>query len=111
MQAGPRAKSVWIALGGAVLLVGVGFSLSQKTALAQISQSAPSSASSQSSAQQTADRMIAAGASPEQLAQYVFDTHGCKNCHTIGQDGKLGFTVKGKERPRVLKDAFRRWQP
>ena len=24
--------------------------------------------------------------------------HGCKDCHTIGQEGKLGFTNKGKER-------------
>jgi hypothetical protein len=41
--------------------------------------------------------MIAAGASPQELAQFVFDTHGCKNCHTIGHKGKLGFTTKGKE--------------
>jgi cytochrome c551/c552 len=42
--------------------------------------------------------MIAEGKSQRELAQYLFDTHGCKNCHTIGGDGKLGFTVKGKER-------------
>ncbi len=44
------------------------------------------------------DRMIAAGKSNQELAQYVFDSHGCKNCHTIGHDGKLGFTAKGKEK-------------
>ena len=44
------------------------------------------------------DRMIAAGKSPRELAQYLFDTHGCKECHTNGSEGKLGFTVKGKER-------------
>jgi hypothetical protein len=44
------------------------------------------------------DRMIAAGKSQQELAQYLFDTHGCKDCHTIGQEGKLGFTNKGKER-------------
>ena len=44
------------------------------------------------------DRMIAAGKSQRELAQYLFDTHGCKDCHTIGQEGKLGFTNKGKER-------------
>ena len=44
------------------------------------------------------DQMIAAGKSNQELAQYLFDTHGCKNCHTVGQDGKLGFTNKGKER-------------
>ena len=44
------------------------------------------------------DKMIAAGKSQRELAQYLFDTHGCKDCHTIGQEGKLGFTNKGKER-------------
>ena len=44
------------------------------------------------------DQMIAAGKSNQELAQYVFDTHGCKNCHTVGHDGKLGFTKKGEER-------------
>ena len=44
------------------------------------------------------DRMIATGKSPRELAQYLFDTHGCKECHTIGSEGKLGFTLKGKER-------------
>ena len=44
------------------------------------------------------DRMIAAGKSQRELAQYLFDTHGCKECHTIGREGKLGFTAKGKER-------------
>ena len=42
--------------------------------------------------------MIAAGKSQRELAQYLFDNHGCKECHTIGSEGKLGFTVKGKER-------------
>ena len=44
------------------------------------------------------DQMIAAGKSNQELALYVFDTHGCKNCHTVGHDGKLGFTKKGEER-------------
>jgi cytochrome c2 len=44
------------------------------------------------------DKTIAVGKSPKELAQYLFDTHGCKNCHTVGQEGKLGFTNKGKER-------------
>jgi hypothetical protein len=44
------------------------------------------------------DRMIAAGKSQRELAQYLFDTHGCKDCHTIGQEGKLGFTKKGEQK-------------
>ena len=45
----------------------------------------------------TLDRMTAAGKSPQELARYVFDTHGCKGCHTVGQNGKLGFTERGKQ--------------
>jgi hypothetical protein len=44
------------------------------------------------------DRMIAARKNPQELAQYVFDTQGCKNCHTIGHGGKLGYTEKGKQK-------------
>ena len=46
----------------------------------------------------TLDKMIAAGKSPQELAAYLFDSHGCKNCHTAGKDGKLGFTKKGEDR-------------
>ena len=42
------------------------------------------------------DKMIAAKKSQKELAQYVFDNHGCKSCHTVGENGKLGFTEKGK---------------
>ena len=44
------------------------------------------------------DRMIAAGKSRRELAQDLFDSHGCKDCHTIGQESKLGFTKKGEVR-------------
>ncbi len=43
------------------------------------------------------DKMIAAKKSQKELAQYVFDNHGCKRCHTAGESGKLGFTEKGKQ--------------
>ena len=46
----------------------------------------------------TLDRMIGAGKSPQELARYIFDTQGCNKCHTIGHDGKLGFTDLGNER-------------
>jgi hypothetical protein len=48
----------------------------------------------------TLDRMVATGKSPQELAKYVFDTHGCNSCHTIGKEGKLGYTEKGKERAK-----------
>ena len=46
----------------------------------------------------TLDKMIASGKNQQDLAKYVFDTHGCASCHTLGQNGKLGFTDRGKER-------------
>jgi hypothetical protein len=44
------------------------------------------------------DQMIKAGKSPLELAHFVFDTQGCKTCHTMGHDGKLGYTDLGKQR-------------
>jgi hypothetical protein len=75
-------------------------SLCEGAAPTQQSPAVQEAAKNQSPAASTAavDRMIAAGRSRRELAQYLFDTHGCKQCHTIGSDGKLGFTVKGKER-------------
>src|SRR5205807_9736285 len=49
---------------------------------------------------QQLDRMVAEGKSQRELARYVFNTHGCKSCHSMGQSGKLGFTEKGKERAK-----------
>jgi len=43
------------------------------------------------------DRMAASGKSQKDMAQYVFDNHGCGGCHTAGADGKLGFTEQGKQ--------------
>lgn len=33
----------------------------------------------------------------DDLAHYVFEHHGCNNCHTLGANGKLGFTDRGKQ--------------
>jgi cytochrome c2 len=35
--------------------------------------------------------------SSDELARYVFDHHGCNSCHTLGANGKLGFTQRGKQ--------------
>ena len=32
-----------------------------------------------------------------QLAQYIFENHGCKNCHTLGGGEKLGLNEQGKQ--------------
>ena|SRR6516164_3803120 len=43
------------------------------------------------------DKMAAAGKSQKEMAQYVFENHGCTGCHTAGENGKLGFTEKGQQ--------------
>ena len=35
--------------------------------------------------------------SASELAKYVFDHHGCDSCHTMGANGKLGYTERGKQ--------------
>lgn len=35
--------------------------------------------------------------SSNELAHYVFEHHGCAGCHTLGANGKLGFTDRGKQ--------------
>lgn len=35
--------------------------------------------------------------SSDDLAHYVFEHHGCNGCHTLGENGKLGFTERGKQ--------------
>ena len=87
-----RSKRVRIGLGSVMLLAGAVFGLSQM----QAAQSAKPSPPQDTAA--TLDRMVKANKSPRELAQYIFDTHGCKSCHTMGSDGRLGFTAKGKER-------------
>lgn len=87
----PRRRRLPLALGGAVLLAGLIVSFAPTTANGQ---------SKPPTAQQTGvtlDRMIAAHKDQEQLAEYVFNTHGCKSCHALGQNGKLGFTSRGQQ--------------
>jgi cytochrome c2 len=71
-----------ISVAVALLLVGVGVLAQQPSARATSS---------------ALDKMIAAKKTQKELAQYVFDNHGCKTCHTVGENGKLGFTDKGKQ--------------
>lgn len=87
-----RQRVVYIMAASVLSLCG-GAALSQKSASVQAARNQSSAATST-----TLDRMIAAGKSPRELAQYLFDTHGCKDCHTIGREGRLGFTTKGKDK-------------
>ena len=101
LRAGSGRKGVRIVLAGAVVLAGSWSGGRYTTALAQSGRTSPSPAAPQASAASTAetlDRMIAAGKSSRDIAQYLFDTQGCQGCHTIGREGKLGFTKKGEER-------------
>jgi cytochrome c2 len=95
----PKEKRVAIVLAGSFFLAGVVLSLTHGPATAQQA-APPKDTKSQPSATTTIaalDAMTAAGKSRDQLAQHVFGTHGCSNCHTVGRDGKLGFTERGKQ--------------
>lgn len=60
------------------------------------SQPAQPSGSTSSSANILTDAQMSKMTSDE-LAHYVFAHHGCNNCHTLGANGKLGFTERGKQ--------------
>lgn len=38
---------------------------------------------------------VAAGKTPEEMAQHVFAKYKCDGCHTLGSGGKFGFTSMG----------------
>lgn len=59
-------------------------------------QPAQPSGSNSSSASILTDAQMSKMTSDE-LAHYVFGHHGCNNCHTLGANGKLGFTERGKQ--------------
>jgi cytochrome c551/c552 len=45
----------------------------------------------------TLDERAVAGKSPQEVASYVFATYDCNSCHTLGQEGKFGFTARGEQ--------------
>jgi parallel beta-helix repeat protein len=107
----PSLPRLW-ASGGSALILGLALcwvlparrglrsSLRAILGIAILLAAAALSAQSAPSGPETAaalDRMVAARKSQQELARYVFDTHGCRSCHTAGQNGKLGFTEKGKQ--------------
>lgn len=91
-------KAVATGVGAASLLLCsfVLYSRSQPSPQpAQSSNSPTSSAAKVSKAMLTDTQM--SKMSSDELAHYVFENHGCKNCHTMGANGKLGFTERGKQ--------------
>ena len=65
------------------------------------SQSKPSSQPPQSSATSNSTNTLTdaqmSKMSSDELAHYVFEHHACNTCHTMGANGKLGFTDRGKQ--------------
>lgn len=88
------ARAVAICLGATslVLCSVLLFSQSQPS-----SQHAQSSKASTSASQNVLTEAQMSKMSSDELAHYVFEHHGCNNCHTLGANGKLGFTERGKQ--------------
>lgn len=40
---------------------------------------------------------VVAGNTPEEMAHHVFAKYKCDSCHTLGSEGKFGFTSRGAE--------------
>jgi len=35
--------------------------------------------------------------SPHELAQYIFEHNGCNSCHSLGEQGQVGYTAHGQQ--------------
>jgi cytochrome c551/c552 len=84
------AVAIW--LGAASLLLCSALLFSQSKQTSQPAQSTKTSASPDVLTDAQMSKM-----SSDELAHYVFEHHGCNNCHTLGANGKLGFTERGKQ--------------
>jgi cytochrome c551/c552 len=40
---------------------------------------------------------VTAAKTVHEVAGYIFDNYGCKNCHTIASGGKFGYTAQGEQ--------------
>lgn len=58
---------------------------------------APSKAKASGSSAKTLTDAQMSQLSTDNLAKYVFQEHGCKSCHTLGNAGRLGLTEQGME--------------
>lgn len=77
---------VWAAFSSASL-----FSQSRPTSQT----TPPPKATSSGSSAKTLTEAQMSQMSSDDLAKYVFQQHGCKNCHTLGKAGRLGLTEQG----------------
>jgi len=93
---GRRSVAIFAILGCSFALAA--FLLTTLARSASSAQTSPSQPQGQSlSAAKSHGSVDLSGKSPDELAAYVFENHGCGSCHTMGQGGKLGFTERGKE--------------
>lgn len=91
-----RNAAVWLAAASLVLCCV--FSFSQSNPASQPAQSSsPKTASTAPSDKAMLTDAQMSKMSSDQLAHYVFEHHGCNKCHTLGANGKLGFTERGTE--------------
>jgi cytochrome c551/c552 len=61
------------------------------------SAASPGPAQTQSNAKKELSEAEMSHMSSDQLAKYIFEHHGCDSCHTMGTNGKLGYTERGKQ--------------
>lgn len=87
-----RAAATWLGASSLVLCSVLLFSQSKPSSQPAHSSTASTSASPNALTEAQMSKM-----SSDELAHYVFEHHGCNNCHTLGANGKLGFTERGKQ--------------
>src|ERR1700722_12677482 len=87
-----RAAAAWLGASSLVLCSVLLFSQSKPS-----SQPAQSSSASTSTSPNALTDAQMSKMSSDELAHYVFEHHGCNGCHTLGANGKLGFTERGKQ--------------
>jgi cytochrome c551/c552 len=92
---GAHAAAIWLGASSFVLCSVLLFSQSQPSS--QIAQSSKSSTSSSTANKAMLTDAQMSKMSSDDLAHWVFENHGCKSCHTMGANGKLGFTERGKQ--------------
>ncbi len=83
-----RTAAIWLGTTSLVLCAVLLFSQSKPSSQPQ---------SSTSASPNTLTDAQMSKMSSDELAHYVFEHHGCNNCHTLGASGKLGFTERGKQ--------------
>jgi cytochrome c551/c552 len=77
---------------GGWIFAGLALSLALIVCLSLLLRSSTAAASGNTLSE---DQMARMSSGP--LAKYVFDNQGCRACHTVSTDGKLGFTERGKQ--------------